>query len=60
MTIDEAIEIRENQVYLDPKFCSPKVLSAFKLGTEALIAWRQHRRKKAPASLYLLPGETEK
>ncbi|MBA7500025.1 hypothetical protein ES704_02778 [subsurface metagenome] len=59
MTIDEAIKIRENQVYLDPKFCSPKVISAFKLGTEALKRIKSHRQHTIQVDFRPLPGETK-
>ena len=58
MTIDEAIEIKartgDEFLNTDPD----DIDEADRLGVEALIAWRQYRRRKAPASLYLLPGET--
>lgn len=59
MTLDKAIEI----LSLDLTYTYPArfddLQDAILLGIEALIAWRQCRAKRAPANLYLLPGETE-
>ena len=59
MTIDEAIK-RNTDIQMEflplPRH---RDWEAVQLGIEALTAWRQYRRKKAPANLYLLPGETK-
>lgn len=59
MTLDEAIERNEKLIASGILHLEPEAQTSVGLGIEALIAWRQYRRKKAPASLYLLPGETK-
>lgn len=60
MNIDKAIEILESEVecwVLHPMASYPK---AFKLGIEALKAWKEHRGTGSLMSPLLLPGETIK
>ncbi len=59
ITIDEAIKILQLDHDIPGSVAIEEVNEAEQLGIEALTAWRQYRSKKAPANLYLLPGETK-
>lgn len=59
MRIDEAILRLGEAALIAKRVDNPEQASAFSLGIEALIAWKEHRGTGSLTSPLLLPGETK-